>query len=269
MEWWNFLLLRATRWNMTHRRLPDQLDAAENFREQIPSHEFVPGTNDLHEPLQPLITAQERKLANIARELHDDICQRLALLSLRIEKVAKGWANGQMQIGEQLQQIWQQCSDLTRDVQALSHELHPSVLDNLGLVSALQSLCREVTEQTDIRVEFTSRNIPSSLPREVSLSLFRLVQEALHNSVKYSRGNHSRVRLEGGPGRIELEVCDRGAGFDLACVRNKGGLGLLNMRERIHMLNGTITIDAKPNFGTTIRACVPLAIESRAFAAAN
>lgn len=254
---------------MPYHRSPEQLDAAVTFREENPSHEFEPGPSDLHEPLQPLITAQERELANIARELHDDICQRLALLSLRIEKVAKGWANGQMQIGEQLQQIWQQCSDLTGDVQSLSHELHPSVLDNLGLVSALQGLCREITEQTDIRVEFTSRNIPPSLPREVSLSLFRLVQEALHNSVKYSGGNHSRVRLEGGAGRIEIEVRDTGDGFDLACVRNKGGLGLVNMRERIHLLNGTITIDSKPSFGTTIRAWVPLAIESRAFAAAN
>jgi len=250
---------------MPYRRSHEQLDAAPNPHRQIPSTGFEQA--DMHEPLQSLIAAQERERATIARELHDDICQRLALLSLRIEKVAKGWANGQVQIGEQLQQIWQQCSDLTGDVQALSHELHPSVLDNLGLVSALQSLCREVSEQTDIRVEFTSIAVPASLPREVSLSLFRLVQEALHNSVKYSGGNHSRVHLEGAPGRIDLEVRDRGVGFDVARVRNKGGLGLLSMRERINLLNGTITIDSKANSGTIIRACVPLTMESKATAA--
>jgi signal transduction histidine kinase len=210
-----------------------------------------------------LIEAQEKERSRLARELHDDICQRLAMLSLRIEKATKGWSSGQKSTSEQLEQIWQQCSSLTADVQALSHELHPSLLDNLGLVTAVRSFCREITEQNGAVVEFTDKNIPGPLPREFSLSLFRVIQEALHNAVKYSGQKHFTVHLEGKDGEVELEVSDRGAGFDIASVKNGKGLGLVSMTERIHLLNGRLTIDSKPSFSTTIRASVPLATEAK------
>jgi signal transduction histidine kinase len=216
------------------------------------------------EVLQSLIAAQERELSNIARDLHDDICQRLAMLSLKIEKVAKAWATGQKQVGEQLEQIWRQCSVLTGDVQALSHELHPSILDNLGLVTAVKSLCRELSEQSSVVVEFTSASVPDFLPRDVSLSLFRLIQEALHNSVKYSGEKHFEVHLRGCAGGIQLEVRDRGVGFDAARIKKNGGLGLISMRERIQLLNGTIDIDSRPYAGTRIRAQVPLPAQLKA-----
>ena len=252
---------------MPFRRPQEQMEGVVRYRQPIGAPEYERAEGELQETLQSLIEAQERELANIARELHDDICQRLTLLSLRIERVTKGWESGQGQIGEQLQQIWEQCSELAGDVQALSRELHPSVLDNLGLVSALQGLCREVTEQSELRVEFTSQDVPEELPREVALSLFRVAQEALNNSLKYSGGAHTRVHLESGDERIELEVRDRGIGFDVARARMKGGLGLVGMRERIHLLNGTITIESKPGHGTTIRASVPLPMAAKAYAA--
>jgi signal transduction histidine kinase len=211
-----------------------------------------------HQVLQSLIASQERELSNIARELHDDICQRLAMLSLKIEKTAKAWATGQKQVGEQLEEIWRQCSVLTGDVQALSHELHPSILDNLGLVTAVKSLCHEIFEQCGAVVDFRNKNVPDSLPREVSLSLFRLIQEALHNSLKHSGDNRVQVKLQGDPSGIEVEVCDHGVGFDAASVENRYGLGLVSMRERIELLNGTIHIDSKPNAGTRIYVWVPL-----------
>jgi PAS domain S-box-containing protein len=161
-----------------------------------------------------LIEAQEKERSRLARELHDDICQRLAMISLKIEKATKGWGSGQSSVGDQLEQIWQQCSTLTVDVQALSHELHPSTLDNLGLATAIKSYCREVAEQNGVLVEFSGGNIGSSLPREVSLSLFRVVQEALRNAVKYSGQKHFEVRLQEISGQLELEVSDRGVGFD-------------------------------------------------------
>jgi signal transduction histidine kinase len=216
------------------------------------------------ESLQSLIAAQERELSNIARELHDDICQRLAMLSLRIEKTAKAWAAGQRQVGEQLEQIWHQCSVLTGDVQALSHELHPSLLENLGLVTAVRSVCRGVSEQRGIEVEFTEKSIPTSLPRDVSLSLFRVVQEALYNAVRHSGEKHFEVHLQAGANEIELEVRDRGVGFDPASMKNGKGLGLVSMTERIELLDGRITIDSKPSLGTTVRASVPLATSSKA-----
>jgi signal transduction histidine kinase len=214
-----------------------------------------------------LIAAQEKERSHLARELHDDICQRLAMLSLRIEKVTRGWGSSQKPISEQLEEIWQQCSTLTGDVQALSHELHPSILDNLGLVKGVKSFCRELSQQSGAVVDFTDRNIPASLPREVSLSLFRVIQEALHNATKYSGAKHFEVHLEGKADEIELEVSDRGVGFDIAGMKNGKGLGLVSMTERIHLLNGAITIDSKPNVGTAIRASVPLATQLKATAA--
>jgi PAS domain S-box-containing protein len=210
-----------------------------------------------------LIEAQERERSHIARELHDDVCQRLAMLSLRIEKVTKGWTSGKMLVGDQLAQIWQQCSDLTGDVQALSHELHPSILDNLGLVMAVRSFCREFSEETGAAVEFTERDMPASLPRAVSLSLFRVIQEALHNAAKYSGEKHFEVHLRAEAGEIELKVSDRGAGFDVAKVKGAQGLGLVSMYERIHLLNGKIAIESKPGLGTTIRARVPVVVTAQ------
>jgi signal transduction histidine kinase len=213
-----------------------------------------------------LIDAQERERSRLARELHDDICQRLALISLKIEKVKKGWGRPESSVPDQLEQIWQQCSSLTGDVQALSHELHPSILYNLGLATAVKCFCREVSEQNDAAVEFVASNIANSLPREVSLSLFRVVQEALHNAVKYSGQKYFEVRLEGKDGEIELEVIDRGLGFDPAKIKG-GGLGLVSMAERIHQVNGTFKIHSQPNGGTRIHVHVLLAAQSKATAA--
>jgi signal transduction histidine kinase len=199
--------------------------------------------------------------------LHDDICQRLAMLSLRIEKVTKSWSLGQVPVGDQLEQIWQQCSSLTGDVQALSHELHSSVLDNLGLVTAIKSFCREFSEQSGATVHFSHADIPDSLTREVSLSFFRVVQEALHNAAKYSGVKQFEVNLQGKSDGMELEIVDRGMGFDVENSENMEGLGLVSMRERIVMLNGKISIESKPNAGTRIRAYVPLTAKPTVFSA--
>jgi PAS domain S-box-containing protein len=214
-----------------------------------------------------LIEAQERERRRLARELHDDICQRLAMLSLKIEKVTKGAGRGPSSFADQLEKIWQQCSNLTVDVQALSHELHPSILDNLGLATAVKSFCREVAEQSGVAVEFVGKNMPDSLPHEVSLALFRVVQEALHNAVRYSGQKHFEVRLQEISGELELEVSDQGVGFDAQNAKNGGGLGLVSMAERIHQVNGTFNIDSQPNAGTRIRARVPLAPKAFAKAA--
>ena len=233
---------------------------------------FVEERERTHETLLSLtcrlIGAHEQERSRIARELHDDICQRLAMLSLKIEKVSKGWGHEQLSVPDQLDQIWQQCSKLTGDVQALSHELHPSVLENLGLAIAVKRYCREISEQNGVLVEFSGGNLPGSLPLEVSLSLFRVVQEALRNAVKYSGQKRFEVRLQESTGQLELDVSDQGVGFDLTKVKNGGGLGLVSMAERIHQVNGTFSIESHPNAGTRIRACVPLGAQSTARSAA-
>src|SRR6516225_7640436 len=144
----------------------------------------------------------------------------------------------------------------------MSHALHPSILDNLGLATAVKSFCREIAEQCGAVVNFTDGNTPDSLSPDVSLSLFRVVQEALRNAVKYSGQKEFEVRLEGSSGALELEVIDRGVGFEVTRVKKTAGLGLISMRERIQLVNGTIQIDSKPNAGTRIRVRVPLAAQS-------
>ena len=211
-----------------------------------------------------LISAQEQERIRIARELHDDVCQRLAMLSLKIERAAKYDGYGQVSVAEQLEQIWQQSSSLAGDVQAISHELHPSILENLGLTSAIKSYCREVAQQNAVVVEVSDSTLSGSLPPDVSLSVFRVVQEALRNAVKYSGQKHIKVCLQENSGQLELEVSDQGVGFDVRDKKNSGGLGLVSMAERISQVNGTFSIDSQPNVGTRIRARVPLAARAKA-----
>ena len=245
---------------------PCPLEQSQPEVAPLPSRSPNPGfaaQRIAQEMFQSLIAAQERELGNIARELHDDVCQRLAMLSMKVERVATAWAKGQSNIGEQLERIWRECSALAGHVQTLSHELHPSLLDAIGLVASIKSLCREVSEQSGAAIEFTNKDVPDGLPGEVSLALFRLVQEALHNSIKYSCADHCRVHLQGERGHVELEVRDWGVGFDVASATTKGGLGLISMRERIHLLDGQIKIESRPNYGTRIRARVPLAAQCK------
>jgi len=211
-----------------------------------------------------LISAQEQERIRIARELHDDVCQRLAMLCLKIEKAAKHDSNGQVPTAEQLEQIRQQCSSLADDVQAISHELHPSILENLGLTTAIKSYCREVAQQNSVVVELSDSTLSGSLPQDVSLCVFRVVQEALRNAVKYSGQKHIRVCLQENSGQLELEVSDQGIGFDVRDKKHSGGLGLVSMAERISQVNGTFSVDSQRNVGTRIRARVPLAAKTKA-----
>jgi len=209
-----------------------------------------------------LISAQEQERIRIARELHDDVCQRLAMLSIKIANAAKYDGYGQVSVAEQLEQIWQQCSSLGRDVQAISRELHPSILEYLGLTTAVKSYCREVAQQNGVVVEVSDTTLGGSLPQDVSLSVFRVVQEALRNAVKYSGQKHIKVCLQENSGQLELEVSDQGVGFDVRDKRNRG-LGLVSMAERISQVNGTFSIDSQLNVGTRIRARVPLAAKAK------
>ncbi|HTQ96453.1 MAG TPA: ATP-binding protein [Candidatus Acidoferrum sp.] len=216
--------------------------------------------------LQSLNASRENELSHIAHELRDDICRRLALLSFRIEKTTKDWAKGKKEVGDQLEQIWQQCSALMGDVHALSHTLHPSILDNLGLVRAVRSFCREITDRRGVAVEFTHSEIPDSLPSEVSLSLFRLLQEFLHHAVKYCEGHRLQVNLKGDVSGIELEICHHVVGFDVATVWSHPGLGLISTRERIQLQKGSIHIQSRPNDETRILVWIPLPGNSKALA---
>jgi PAS domain S-box-containing protein len=210
-----------------------------------------------------LIEAQEKERTRIARELHDDICQRLALLSVEIEQAHRSQNGSPAVETKSLQEIQRHCAEIATDVQSMSHQLHSSKLDLLGIKAALRGFCKEFSNQYEVNVEFTERNVPTQVSKEISLCLFRVAQEALHNAVKYSGVRQFAVELSGRGNEVQLVVNDCGAGFDIEKTRTNRGLGLLSMQERIYLVHGKFAVNSKPGQGTTIIATVPLAPENR------
>ena len=208
-----------------------------------------------------LIEAQEKERSRIARDLHDDICQRLALLSMELGQANRSSNGSPEAMKKTLEDIRIHCSEIASDVQSLSHQLHSSKLEYLGIVAAIRGFCTELSKQHELNIEFSEINVPTHLPKDVSLCLFRIAQEALHNAVKYSGVKQFIVELSGVEGAVQLVVNDAGAGFDVEEAKKKRGLGLLSMQERIHLVHGSFSVESKPWQGTRIIAVVPLAAQ--------
>jgi PAS domain S-box-containing protein len=208
-----------------------------------------------------LIEAQEKERSRIARDLHDDICQRLALLSMELVQVNRGSAGLSRSTKENLEEIRRHCSEIATDVQSLSHQLHSSKLDYLGIAAAIRGFCKEFSRQHEVEIEFTEVNVPKHVPKDVSLCFFRVTQEALHNALKYSGTGYYSVELRGTLDEVRLEVRDSGAGFDQEEAKNNRGLGLMSMQERVHLVHGTLVVESAPGMGTKILAVVPLLAE--------
>ncbi len=208
-----------------------------------------------------LIDAQEQERNRIARELHDDIAQRLALLAVELEQLREDTPD-LPEIRRRVGELQKQASEIAIDTQSLSHELHSTKLENLGPVAAMRSLCQELADQTKVKIDFKSQDLSNPLPPEISLCLFRVLQEALHNSVKHSGAGHIEVGLWGKLDEIHLVVSDTGVGFDGEAVKVSRGLGLISMEERLRLLKGTISIESAPRCGTRIHARVPLSSRS-------
>ena len=201
-----------------------------------------------------LIHAQEQERARIARELHDDIGQRLALLTIALTErsEAPGLPHESQAIA-----LKDQAVEIATDVQALAHELHSSKLELLGVATAMGSFCHEFSHQKRVEIDFVALDVPDQLPSDVSLCLFRVLQEALHNAAKHSGVEHFEVRLTGADGEVHLLVSDAGNGFDLEATRAGRGLGLVSMVERLTLVGGNVSIDTQPGRGTRIHACAP------------
>jgi PAS domain S-box-containing protein len=209
-----------------------------------------------------LIEAQERERGRIARELHDDIGQRLALLSSGLAQLRQGSPNLPGEVGSRLGELRKQISEVAADIQSLSHQLHSAKLQYLGLAAAIKGFCKEFGEQQSVEVDFNAHDVPSPVPTDVSLCLFRVMQESLHNSAKHSGVRHFEVELWGLSGEIHLRVSDSGSGFDVAATKATRGLGLVSMEERLKLINGTFSVTSQPKCGTTIQARVPLSSAS-------
>ena len=208
-----------------------------------------------------LIEAQEKERTRIARDLHDDICQRLALLSMELEQ-AKSVSRGRVAATKSLESIRQHCSEIAGDVQSLSHQLHSSKLDYLGIVAAIRGFCKEFSKQHSVNIEFSDWNVPQHVPKDVSLCLFRIAQEALHNAVKHSGTTRFTVELSATENEVQLQVTDFGVGFDSEQTKKNRGLGLVSMQERVHQVHGRFSVESKPGKGTKIIAVAPL-VEAR------
>lgn len=199
-----------------------------------------------------LITAHEDERRRLARELHDDVTQRLAGLAIEAAGVERrspdrGAAHS----------IREGLVKLSEDVHALSYRLHPSVIEDLGLVEALRAECDRVARNEPLRVELDSRDIPPTLARETSLCLFRVAQEALRNVARHAKATSVAVSLVGQDGGIVLSVRDNGGGFDDSRTRDRASLGLASMRERVRLLGGKLDIESAPGRGTAVVARVP------------
>jgi PAS domain S-box-containing protein len=205
-----------------------------------------------------LIQAQEEERHRIARELHDDISQRLALLSVELQGLASARPKSLVEFRSRTEQLLKRTSQISSDIHALSHRLHSSKLDYMGAVAAMAGFCSGISEQTGLAIDFVHADVPRSLPQDISLCLFRVLQEGLRNAVKYSGALNFNVELRGVPGVILLVIRDSGAGFDPDTAMKSGGLGLISMRERVSLLKGTISIVSKPRIGTEIRVQIPV-----------
>ncbi len=205
-----------------------------------------------------LISAQEEERSRIARELHDDLSQRLALLSIELEQVSQMIPARQSALRARMQGLWAKAQEISVEVRRISHQLHPSKLEHLGLVAAARSFCEELDQRRGIRIAFSASGIPADLPKDVALCVYRVVQESLRNVVKHSGAREARVVLGMSERTVHLSVSDSGAGFDVDSATHRKGLGLISMRERLRLVGGVITIRSRPSHGTHLDIRIPL-----------
>ena len=250
----------TTRWiaatgraNFTAANVPSQLlgvviDITERHRVEAESREVS----------SKLITAQEDERKRIARDLHDDLNQRLALLSIEMELFGSASTDTSGPARDRLDSMTSQVKGLSSDVHRLSYQLHPAKLDQLGLVVAARTFCREVSAQSGIAVHFEQHDVPRDLNGDVALCLYRVIQEALQNSIRHNGGAPIQVSLAHAAEQIRLLITDEGKGFDVDHAMHNGGLGLVSMRERVRQVKGSIQFTSSPGQGTRIEVNVPL-----------
>ena len=203
-----------------------------------------------------VLETQEHERRRIARELHDEIGQSLWAMGLEIDNLCAAVKSGDDELTlRRLEGMREMSNNIVRVVRNMSLLLRPSMLDDLGLVAALEWLGREVSRTSGLHVEVTEEQVPDVLPEEHKTCVFRVAQEALRNTCRHAGAKNARILIQGDGGELLLSVQDDGCGFDP--VRNKG-LGLLGMEERAGHLGGACAIDSRPGCGTIVRLELPL-----------
>jgi len=210
-----------------------------------------------------LIKEQERERKRIAREIHDDYNQRLAMLANDLDELSGNLGEADPAISHRLHELWNDVSELGADLHHLSHTMHSSTLENLGLVAGMKAFCEEFEDLQSVEVQFTHNNVPRSIPADVELCLFRVTQEGLRNIKRHSGANQAEIRLEVVEDRLHLSIADRGRGFDVNRRFPGDGIGILSMEERLRALGGQLEIHSCPLEGTRIDAWLRFSATSR------
>lgn len=216
-----------------------------------------------------LIEAHEEERTWIARELHDDINQRLAFAAINLDLLKRELPPSAAGSGRRMEEVKEQLKVLGNDIHDLSHRLHSSNLEYLGLASAAGGFCREFSERQGVEIDFHCDVIPKTVPSEISLCLFRILQEALQNSTKHSGSRNFQVSLNYASNQIHLIVRDSGIGFDPGEAMKGSGLGITSMRERLKLVDGELSIDSELAQGTVVHARVPLGPAAKSALAAK
>jgi PAS domain S-box-containing protein len=205
-----------------------------------------------------LINAQEAERRRISHELHDDLNQRVATLSVAISRLKRKLPAPQQEIIAQLNQLYDQTNDLSNDIRQLSHQLHPSTLEHLGLARALEAYIGEFERETRIPTSFSARITSEKIAFEISVCLYRIAIEALRNVARHSHAKSSSVVLEEHEQVLTMRIADSGIGFDIEAARRGSGLGLISAEERVNWLQGTLEVASIPTKGTQLTAKIPL-----------
>jgi signal transduction histidine kinase len=233
--------------------------AAQHLRQVQATAEILGRTQEeLNAVTSRLFNAEEQERQRIARDLHDDIGQRLAILQIDIERL---WAKlpeaVRVETDEERTIALERIGEIAKDLRALSHQLHPQILDDLGLETALRQLCESFEERYTIAVRFSTRNAPSQVAPAVAIAIYRIVQEGLQNVAKHARAKSVDIAMIGGKAGVELSIRDNGIGFDPLTLKVGIGLGLINMAQRAKLAGGGFEIHSRPNGGTQIHVKVP------------
>ena len=211
-----------------------------------------------------LIEAQDEERKRIAREIHDDYNQRVAMVALDLEQLAEDVGDSSVETSQKFHELFDRVSELGADLHSLSHRLHSSTLESLGLLAGVEAFCKEFAEQQGVEVDFVHENVPRGVQADAALCMFRITQEALRNIKRHSGANRAAVRLEQLDGRLHLSVSDCGRGFNSNKPPAECGIGIHGMEERLRLLGGKLEIQSRPMEGTRIDAWLPLKIASAA-----
>ena len=248
------------RWFLMHAARLD-LPGTNRFRVLV-TREDVTRHKQAEEALRTLggrlINAQEEERSRVARELHDDLNQQVAIMSIQLEQLGQKIPEGRQDLSVLVRGLWAKAQEIASEIHRLSYQLHPAKLDHLGLAAAIKSLCDELSERCQIKVDFQQKGFPALLSREITLCVFRIAQESLQNVTRHSGAQAAQVVLRRSSRSLHLRVSDTGCGFDMQSPRTKNGLGFISMRERLRLVGGRISICSQPFAGTQIDIVVPL-----------